>query len=224
MIAARRALLILACAGLLACASADSGQRAAERNTYLRYVTFEVPVNERVLLRWQTRQMPLRVHLPRPPAGMFEDDDAVWESVRDGVTDWTDVVGPGLPHFRFVDAPGDADIPVVWADEPDGDWYVAHCAYDINVMTRRFGVSRILVTARWQDGSLADVNDVYDVMLHEMGHALGLTGHSPHSEDVMFAGVQADREPGLSARDRATLRALYRRPIGSRVAGARSSR
>ena len=129
---------------LLACASPEGGRRQA--NTYLRWATFEVPVNEHVLLRWPKEKMPLRVHLPGPPTGLFEDPLAIFDSVRDGVLDWTDAAGPGVPSFVFVDNAGDADIPIVWAKEPDGDWYIAFCAWDIQPLARRFGVSHLLVT------------------------------------------------------------------------------
>lgn len=124
--------------------------------------------------------MPLRVHLPPPPPGLFEDPQAIYDSVRDGVLDWA-------------------------AFQP------------------RFGVARILVTARWSGGRVADLHDVHRVLLHEMGHALGLGGHSPRPGDIMYPSIsQAGR--GLSERDRATLAALYGLPIGRRVTGAKHER
>lgn len=212
---------LCAVATALACAASPSPGSGSD---YLKWVAFEVPISEMVLLRWPERDMPLRVHLPRPPDGLFEDPDAIFESVRDGVLDWSNVAGPGLPTFEFVHDAGDADIPIVWASRPDGDWYVAHCAYAIDVMARRFGVSRILVTGRWREGHVADLHDVYAVVLHEMGHALGLGGHSPDAGDVMFPSVSERAGTGLSSRDRNTLRLLYSRPIGTRIVGARGRR
>jgi predicted Zn-dependent protease len=183
-------------------------------------VSYEVPVNEHVLLRWEERRMPLRVHLPPPPAGLASDPAAVWDAVRDGVTDWTDVAAPGVPSFRFVDEPGAADIPIVWEATPSGDWFIAHCIYDVNWAQRRFGVARILVTTRYQ-GREAGLDELYVTVLHEMGHALGLTGHSPATGDVMHPNAQDAHE--LSARDRETLRLLYAKPIGTHVTGARTA-
>lgn len=74
-------LLLLLC---LACAQ-DAGPRPQEEEIYLRWVAFEAPGREHVLLRWHERQMPLRVHLPVPPAELFEDPVAIQDSVRDGV-------------------------------------------------------------------------------------------------------------------------------------------
>ncbi len=218
------ALLTIVAAGavLLACAPQPGGARAT--SSYLRYATFEVPVNEHVLLRWPKRKMPLRVHLPAPPTGLFEDPTAIFDSVRDGVLDWTDVAGPGIPSFVFVENPGDADIPIVWAKEPTGDWYIAYCSLEINPFARRFGVSHILVTGRWGDGHVADLYDVHETVLHEMGHALGIGGYSPDEGDVMYARASKTARGGLSERDRATLAELYARPIGTRVAGGRGYR
>jgi len=206
----------------LACASQPSGNRQSA--TYLRWATFKVPVNEHVLLRWPTEKMPLRVHLPAPPAGLFEDPQAIYDSVRDGVLDWTDAAGPGIPSFVFVENAGEADIPIVWAKEPDGDWYIAYCAWDIQPFARRFGVSQILVTGRWGDAHVADLHDVYATVLHEMGHALGVGGHSPDPGDIMYSQISGTAMSGLSQRDRATLEEIYARPIGTRVAGGRGFR
>lgn len=206
--------------GTLACAA--PGRRAPDAD-YLRYVAVEVPGGEHVLLRWSERDMPLRIHLPRPDPGLFRDPDAVLDAVRDGVTDWSDVAGPGLPSFVFVDDPGRADIPIVWEHEPSGDWYIAHCVPDIDPFARRFGIARILVTAQYDDRERAVLDDLYLTMLHEVGHALGLNGHSPDPGDVMYPRVTGHARGALSPRDRETLRRLYARPNGHRVIGARDT-
>lgn len=45
--------------------------------------------------------------------------------------------------------------------------------------------------------------------LHEVGHILGLDGHSPDNKDVMFYSEQPNSPLELSARDIATIRLLY---------------
>lgn len=199
----------------LACTSAPR----AKSDDYLRYVGFDLPFNENVLLHWSRRQMPLKVHLPVPPEGFYTDPIAVHDVVREGVTDWTDVAEPGLPSFVFVDAAGEADIQIAWALEaPDPSWYVAHCVWSQTVVSKQFAVDQILVTARWRDRE-PSLDTLYGTMLHEMGHALGLAGHSPDRADVMYPRVNDDGLPELTERDRATLRALYAKPNGHRVTG-----
>jgi hypothetical protein len=212
---ARRAALLL----LLGAAACAGGAEPAAEDHYLRYVAFDVGF-EKVLLRWPAEAMPLRVYLPAPPPGSTPDPEAVLDVVRDGFSDWTDVAAPGVPSFVFVDDIGEADIPVVWAAEPAGDWYLAFCAYQVNARQRKLDVSHILVATQ-DRGEPVSLADLHHVMLHEVGHALGL-GHSPVQTDLMYAKGSWWAN-GLSARDRETLRRLYARPIGSIVTGARSA-
>ena len=216
---------LLLLATVLACASPYDGRpdsrgavepasaaEGSEVSDYLRLVVVRDPFSSTFLMHWPKWKMPLRVHLPAPPAGLFEDPEAVEAAVRKGVVDWTDVAAPGVPSFRFVDDQGKADIPIVWAEEPDGDWYVAFCAYDV-VVPRLFGVAHILVTGRWRDGRIASPATIYEVTLHEMGHALGLMGHSDSPADVMWPRVDSRVGEGLSPADRLTLRKLYEHGI-----------
>ena len=193
----------------------------ADDEDYLRHASFEMAGHEHVLLRWPERKMPLRVYLTVPPEGLFPDPRVMHDAVRRGILDWSDVAEPGIPRFVFVDAIGDADIPIVWAEEPAGDWYIARCAYLIRPVRRHFDVDHIMVTGRWAD-RIADPNDVYRMVLHEVGHALGIGGHSPKAGDIMFASIKGGAQ-GLSERDRNTLKALYARPIGARISGARGA-
>jgi len=208
------ALLVLACAGI-----GTSEEGDATSPDYFRYAAFDGPLGEAVVSRWEKRKMPLRVHLPPPPVGLYDDADEVYDYVRDGVLDWTDVVEPGVPSFEFVDDVAGADIPFQWDIESTLESQIAYCQSYVQPKTYRFSVESCLVTGRWL-GTVASLDQIHAMVLHEMGHALGILGHSPEPQDIMFAIVDAEQD-GLSDRDRATLKKLYERPIGSRVAGAR---
>ena len=45
--------------------------------------------------------------------------------------------------------------------------------------------------------------------IHELGHALGIFQHSPNPDDIMFADPRVEAP---SAKDRATIEALYHYP------------
>ena len=46
--------------------------------------------------------------------------------------------------------------------------------------------------------------------LHEAGHSLGISGHSPHKEDVMYPSVDVSEKGELSQRDKNSLVELYK--------------
>ncbi|MDR3612313.1 MAG: tetratricopeptide repeat protein [Candidatus Obscuribacterales bacterium] len=52
-------------------------------------------------------------------------------------------------------------------------------------------------------------SSIKSLCLHEVGHALGLTGHSPHKEDIMFFSNRDSEAPALSPRDKKTIEMLY---------------
>lgn len=201
--------------------SSDVVSRSPSRRPdYLRSVLFMGEGRSRaVVMRWHERQMPLKIHLPLPPPGQFEHPSEVMETVRRGVVEWSDVVKEGVPSFEFVGNTENADIPIVWAESSSG-WWVAFASYYVTPGNNVFRVDRILIAARYPNGQLATENELYLTTIHEVGHALGLMGHSPDPSDVMYEKGRWD-SIGLTSRDKETLRALYGRSIGSRVAGAR---
>jgi len=67
----------------------------------------------------------------------------------------------------------------------------------------------------WVDIAIWTAAAFVSILLHEMGHALGLTGHSPHPRDVMYKYVTQETRARLTPRDRTTLRELYSRPNGA---------
>ena len=76
-----------------------------------------------------------------------------------------------------------------------------------------FKVNIILILE--SDGTIDELTqkEVRAVCLHELGHALGLWGHSPYEEDINYAIISAAQHP--SQRDINTLRKLYNTPINT---------
>ncbi len=56
------------------------------------------------------------------------------------------------------------------------------------------------------------------LVIHEMGHVLGILSHSPDPSDIMWAGPNLPPVP--SARDRSTLRSLYMTPVNLPIESA----
>ncbi len=116
--------------------------------------------------------------------------------------------------LRWHDAPGvlstpaDCVGPVTGAASTLG--CLNHSRDALRSWPRRDGeVSQVffrVVIRRTDDQELLD-----RLVIHEMGHALGILSHSPDPSDIMWAGPDLPPEP--SARDRSTLRSLYMTPV-----------
>jgi len=73
---------------------------------------------------------------------------------------------------------------------------------------------RVKVDISINPAATSAANPLSALVTHELGHAVGIGGHSPDAGDVMFA-APAVRAP--SARDITTLRWLVRQAIGLRL-------
>lgn len=71
------------------------------------------------------------------------------------------------------------------------------------------GVIQILTVPLMQ-GMAVTPNRIRTISLHEIGHVLGLTGHTANPNDAMFySATIADEWRNLSARDANTMTRLY---------------
>lgn len=62
-------------------------------------------------------------------------------------------------------------------------------------------------------GRVFSQDDMQKIVTHELGHALGIAGHSPDRRDIMYAAVNPENSTALTARDRETLKwALFATP------------
>lgn len=68
--------------------------------------------------------------------------------------------------------------------------------------------SNIVIRTVDEKGNKVPDNVIYHVLLHEIGHAIGIMGHSTDPNDIMSTGTSVYL-PHLSQRDKNTARALY---------------
>ena len=136
--------------------------------------------------------------------------------MEEAFSKWTDS-SDGLVRFSFVDDPTEAQIVCGWTD-------------DLNQTSLKkggeLGETRTLVTIKGDlvkanitmltlspfDSSPLSEDLIRLTALHEVGHSLGICGHSSNASDIMYFAALAAHSPELSSRDGATLQALYTRP------------
>ncbi|MBX9949943.1 MAG: tetratricopeptide repeat protein [Candidatus Obscuribacterales bacterium] len=157
----------------------------------------------------------LRWNLDKPISVFVKDGTAIpgyrteyEESLRQAFDEWTQATD-GKIRFAFTQDPSLAQMSVVWTD----DLHAPAMTAEAGVAKTAFGASGIesaeillLTLDPLKDGPLGK-NRLFNTCLHEIGHALGLQGHSPHEDDIMSSTLIVQQ--GLSPRDVRTINALY---------------
>jgi len=131
----------------------------------------------------------------------LEEAIALWERASDGK----------IKFERVEDFVG-ADIKVSFSHKPT-QLHLSNRVGEANLVRvgKRFYVEIEIVLRDLATLKLLNHRFVKTAILHELGHAVGLWGHSPHAEDVMYLEATA-RKP--TKRDIATLKKVYSTPPG----------
>ena len=113
-----------------------------------------------------------------------------------------------VPSFAYVDSSWSADLRFRWTDV-SRDLRIGEVRMPVH---GGFRPGTIRIATKWNPRVGAPLEAVRLVVIHEVGHAIGLWGHSPEPGDIMFHAVGAPSEraaTGISRRDKETLRLLY---------------
>lgn len=191
---------------LTLCLAALTTGAATAQATYLDEVASnpESTRGQARLLHYLPQDIPIEVHVEMP-----ERIDAA--EARDRViaafSAWQ-TAAPEVLAFRFVEEPTETTLRVQWREFEDGR--VGSYAYRFHVLET--GAYRF-----WTTDVYLDPRHGLDALgryaLLQAGHAVGLLGRSPFVGDAMSAVPSGQ----VTARDVATLRALYGLPSGTAV-------
>lgn len=190
-----------------------------------------------VLCRWPDERMPIGVYVESPEIpGALQDEfsprepEEFVQAALHALDAWEDEL-EGVVRFERVQSPGDADLLLRLvgqrAPTPDPEVQVLGATAalrhacrsrgwdpDENRMRVRFAVSELVVYVADRFGLLTS-RQVEGVAMHEIGHALGMRGHSSMASDLMYPVVRDRIVEKLSAQDINSFVSLYRIPNGS---------
>jgi predicted Zn-dependent protease len=180
--------------------------------------------DEGFVRRWPINKMPLAIYISngtnddgQPVQGFREEFNYI---LLGAINDWMKASHHRL-SYRLVTDPKQADLACTWTDDPaflhDEGNKVEQGVAQVFAETKPGADGtksilsahvRILVLNRDTNASLTS-DDMKKTCLHEIGHALGIVGHSPSNKDVMFYSNASAVWPALTKRDKATVLRIY---------------
>ncbi len=102
---------------------------------------------------------------------------------------WQSALYP-LISFQMVNKKEDANIIVVFGNPPSkcssNDAVCCTLPYGYTKNPKWIGKAEIYITRFTRYGTRLSDNDIYGILVHEIGHAIGLIGHSKNKSDVMY--------------------------------------
>lgn len=190
-----------------------------------------------VLCRWDVTRFPLAVQVEPPTLAdaLVDEFDtgkeprAFVEAAWNALDEWQQALG-GLVSFRRVAGNESADLRIRLIGEvgpapEDGVQVLGMTAMRDSCRIEGRGVFSDRVDVEFavpeiriyvaDDHGLLPPDQVQRNVLHEIGHALGMRGHSPIPADLMFEVARDRRVDRLSREDVNSFRALYAQPNGT---------
>lgn len=161
-------------------------------------------INGQQVQRWNDTNTTISVTI-KPGTGLTGWSPDMIGLVKSAFTEWEKALGSRY-RFVYTNDPAQTDIMVTWARRSYGT-QVGHqqIQYEGNTLVN----ADVTIALLAPNGQYLDKVAIRSVAVHEIGHALGIRGHSETPGDIMYPSLQYN-VTHLSANDIATIRALYR--------------
>lgn len=206
--------------GMVAALKRQANQQIDSAPENTDYVASVCPNGK--LQRWQRAKLPIRVFISN---GCDEQGrrvpgfrDYYNEILVDSFETWSKASGYRLGYTIVEDA-NNADIVCTWTNRPD---FLKEMGTAVEQGAARIAsrpmteneeeIARVRVVILICDvqgkQNISDVT-MRKTCLHEIGHALGLAGHSSNNRDIMFFSESPTVWDSLTKRDKATMARLY---------------
>lgn len=162
--------------------------------------------------RWEGNRLPLKVFVES--GNRVSGYKASFKAqMIDALNEWTEATS-GKLAWTEVSNPQEADIVFGWTSKvnnqrPDeAGFTMAEARNNGKSAVRTMGKATVTILTHYKGKVLTD-RDMRKVCLHELGHAFGMQGHSPFSNDIMYATTSRNQGERLSQRDITSMRSLY---------------
>jgi len=170
------------------------------------------------LARWDKQGMPINVYI-EPTSEAVGFRRRYVEILQEAWIEWREACSSTISCL-FVSDPAQAQVVCKWTDKKvdlksilgDICGGTSAGATKLSIVSNRIRRSELLILTVHPTNPFGGIPDnvLRQIALHEVGHALGLIGHSDWPTDIMFSvTLGADIPRSLSKRDINTLIALY---------------
>ncbi|MCM1339372.1 MAG: matrixin family metalloprotease [Muribaculaceae bacterium] len=169
------------------------------------------------ILRWDIKSFPLKVYIESDSAL----PDYYYPSIKTAFESWMERTN--FVKFNIVDNPEGANILVYFKELPKDVCSNGGCKYTVAYTEpdiTKENVLRKMVLTFYKTNPMGEEFtplEIYNTALHEIGHTLGIMGHSDNPSDIMFSSKDGLASTSvyaayhsLAMRDLRTLALLYR--------------
>ena len=181
----------------------------------------KAPLNSDII-RWNPKTFPLKVYISSKGTNTYPEYYST-EVVR-AFSQWT--ASSGFVSFKIADKEANSQIVVHYKNSPATSCEGANCKYIVahtDPVIKGGLLKKMIITIYDRDanGSFFSDKELYSTVLHEIGHALGIMGHSYSTDDLMYMSNQVNSDSNrlfikhrsafqyISLKDISTLKLLY---------------
>lgn len=175
--------------------------------------------SERGIVRWDENKFPLKVFLKN----LDSVPDYYKTEINSAFAQWQNSVD--FLQFEYVNKPSSANIIVEIAPLPQNVCKGSECQYIVGYTVPKIKnnlLKKMTITLydKTPTGEYFSDKELFNTIMHELGHALGIMGHSYYEGDLMFVSTTSNNRfdstrarssfQFLTSSDINTLRLLYK--------------
>ncbi|MBX9573083.1 MAG: tetratricopeptide repeat protein [Candidatus Obscuribacterales bacterium] len=187
---------------------ANAAKKPEGRDDYLSFMV----QNEYGFKRWPKTRIPITVYI-HDGIKVPGFRDSFKTILKQSFEDWAKASNGGVT-FQYVDSPRSALLQVFWTDKVSDLKNPAE-AGDARLFMDQNYISRAEVWLLTKPVAMPLTDNYFRLIsLHEIGHSLGLSGHTTNPDDIMFySATFKDAWRELSGRDSRSITRLYQNDI-----------
>ncbi len=167
------------------------------------------------ILRWDIKSFPLKVYIEHSS----DVPEYYYPAIKTALEAWSERTN--FVKFDLVEKSDGANILIKFKDIPSDICSGGVCRYSVAYTEPSVGKDNVLQNMSLAFYKTNPLNkpftnlEIYNTAVHEIGHTLGIMGHSENPKDIMFAAKDGEITVysalhSLSMRDLRTLALLYR--------------